>query len=157
MGESWRRMAVPGLMLLLAVVVVTGLATAPPPPQDRATALAEQLRCPVCQGESVADSPSDTATQIQEQIEQMVAAGRTDQEVLDHYTDRYGRWVLLDPPVRGDTLLLWVLPALALAGGAGAVVARRRRADASPGDLTDAERLELRRRAAALREREDRT
>lgn len=154
MGEWLRRWGVPTLMLVLVVVIGVGLATASPAAGDRVEALAEQLRCPVCQGESVADSPSETASAITQQIEEMVAAGRSDEEILDHYVARYGRWVLLEPPARGDTLLLWLLPLLALAAGLVVVLTRRRTARDTPVRPTASERAELRRRAAALREQE---
>lgn len=154
MGERMRQGSLPALMVVLATVITVGLATATPRAQDRADALAAQLRCPVCQGESVADSPSETATAIRTQIEQMVAAGRSDAEILDHYVARYGRWVLLDPPARGDTLLLWLLPVLAVIGG-GALVVTRRRRDAPTGPLDDAERAMLEQRLSELRRDED--
>lgn len=156
MGERLRRWILPAAMLLLAGVTVVGLVTAPPRARDRAGALAEQLRCPVCQGESVADSPSDTAAAIQVQLDEMVAAGRSDAEILDHYVARYGRWVLLDPPARGDTLLLWLLPVGAVVAGAAVVLTRRRR-DAPTRPVTDDERAELRRQLSALRREEEAT
>lgn len=154
MGERMRQWAVPVIMVVLAMVITVGLATATPRAQDRAGALAAQLRCPVCQGESVADSPSETASEIRAQIEQMVAAGRSDAEILDHYVARYGRWVLLDPPARGDTLLLWLLPVLAVVGG-GAVIVTRRRRDGPAGPLGDAERAMLQQQVSALRRDKD--
>ena len=157
MGEWLRRWGIPTLMLVLVVVIGVGLATASPAAGDRVEALAEQLRCPVCQGESVADSPSDTASAIEQQIEEMVAAGRSNEEILDHYVARYGRWVLLEPPPRGDTLLLWVLPLLVLAGGVAVVLTRRRTARDTPVRPTESERADLRRRAAELREQEGQT
>lgn len=144
----------PTLMVLLAAVIVVGLVAAPPRPADRADALAEQLRCPVCQGESVADSPSQTATEIREQIEEMVAAGRSDEEIRQHYVERYGRWVLLDPPARGDTLWLWLLPVAVATAGAALLVGRRRH-DAGDPQLGDDERAELRDKLADLRRREN--
>lgn len=143
-------------MVVLAGVTTVGLATTSSPARDRTDALATQLRCPVCQGESVADSPSDTATAIRAQIDEMVAAGRTDAEILDHYVARYGRWVLLDPPAQGDTLLLWLLPFIAFAAGTAAIVAHRRRDRPTPA-LTDDERAELQRHVSALRRAEDAT
>jgi cytochrome c-type biogenesis protein CcmH len=113
-------------LVVLAAVVVAGLAQGPAAPRDRAEALAARLRCPDCQSISVAESDSQTARAIRAEIRQMVAAGRSDQQVLDYFVARYGRWVLLDPPPTGATLLLWLLPVVALAAGA-AVLARYRR------------------------------
>jgi cytochrome c-type biogenesis protein CcmH len=154
MGDRLRRWGVPATMLLLVAVITVGLVTAPPSHGDRADALAHQLRCPVCQGESVADSPSDTATAIRTQIAEMVAGGSSDADILDHYVERYGRWVLLDPPARGDTLLLWLLPVAALLAGLAAIVTRRRR-DPPARSLTDEERAALRRHVSAVRHPED--
>lgn len=153
MADRLRRWGVPAAMLLLLAVITAGVLATPRMAADRVDALAERLRCPVCQGESVADSPSDTATAIRDQIEEMVAAGRSDTEILDHYIARYGRWVLLDPPARGDTLLLWLLPAAALLAGL-AVIATRRRRDGPTRPLTDDERADLRRHVSALRHHE---
>lgn len=119
----------------LSLVIVLGVACAPPPDGDRAAALGEQLRCPVCQAESVADSPSDTAVAIQTQIAEFVDEGWTDQQIIDFYVQRYGRWILLDPPASGDTLLLWVLPVVVL--GLGVVVAGTRRRNPAVGELDD--------------------
>lgn len=153
MAERLRRWSVPAAMLVLMAVITIGIMTAPPSDDDRAGALSEQLRCPVCQGESVADSPSDTAIAIRAQIEEMVAAGRSDAQIFDHYVQRYGRWVLLDPPAGGDTLMLWLLPIVALLAGI-AVVATRRRRDGPPRPLSDHERVALRRHVSGLRRRE---
>lgn len=146
----------PVVMVVLAVVILVGIATSAPPPADRADALAAQLRCPVCQGESVADSPSDTAVAIRQQIAEMVAAGRSDEEVRQHYVERYGRWVLLDPPARGDTLLLWLLPVAAAAGGLVLVVARRREDALGPEPDDDDRALLWREVSSRLREEEGR-
>lgn len=154
MDDRVRAWLAPAVMVLLAGVIVAGLIAAPPREGDRAHTLAQQLRCPVCQGESVADSPSDTATAIRDQIDEMIAEGRSDQQIFDHYVDRYGRWVLLDPPARGDTLWLWLLPAAAATAGL-AVIIGRRRGDGPGPPLDEADRAMLGREVAALRDRED--
>lgn len=96
---------------------------------DRAQELAERLRCPVCQGESIADSPASMAREMRSLVEEQVEAGRSDAEVLAFFRARYGDWVLLDPPKSGSTLLVWVLPVAAFAGGVAAVLAYRTRKD----------------------------
>lgn len=121
--------AVTGLLL----VIVLGVALAPPPEVDRAAALGARLRCPVCQAESVADSPSDTAVAIQAQIAEFVDQGWSDQQIIDFYLQRYGRWILLDPPASGDTLALWLLPVVVL--GLGGMIARSRRRKPAVDDL----------------------
>ncbi len=126
-------------MVLLAVavgVVTVGLLTAPPRPQDRTKIIAAQLRCPVCQSESVLDSPSETAREMRELIASQVAEGRTDQEIIDYFVARYGTWILLDPPPSPSTLPLLVAPAIVIAVGLwlirGRIRPRRARRVASP-------------------------
>jgi cytochrome c-type biogenesis protein CcmH len=127
-GSAARRWLPAMALVVLAAVVVAGLAQGRPASRDRAEALAARLRCPDCQSISVAESDSQTARAIRAEIARLVAAGRSDPQVLDHFVARYGRWVLLDPPPRGTTLPLWVLPVAALAAGVGVLAGYRRRA-----------------------------
>lgn len=129
-GRGWRRAVIPLLGILLLGVIVAGVAMAPPAPADRAEALAARLRCPVCQSVSVAESRSDTALAMQERIDELVTDGASDAEVIVYFTDRYGDWVLLDPPATGFGLILWLLPAVALVSG-GIIATRRRRRHAA--------------------------
>lgn len=152
MRDRLLRLAIPGLFAVLATAVVVGLMTAPPRPVDRVDALAARLRCPVCQSESVADSPSDTARQMREQIAGFVADGRSDAWILDHYVQRYGRWILLDPPMGGATLVLWLLPPAALVAGVVIVLGRRR--GGAPPPSSAADRVALARAVAERRARE---
>ena len=110
---------------LLAFTVVT-LLTATRPAPDRVQELSERLRCPVCKSVSVAESPSETAVAIRRAVSDQVAAGRTDEEIVDFFRARYGDWVLLDPPTRGTTLLLWLAPLAVAVAGAALVWARAR-------------------------------
>lgn len=109
---------------------------------DRTYRLEQRLRCPTCQSVSIADSPSDTAAAMRASVEQQVAAGRDDQEILNYFQARYGAWVLLEPPVRGATLLVWVLPLLALAAGAAVLAALLRRPPPVP-PLDEAQRARV--------------
>ncbi len=95
--------------------------------EARATALADQLRCPVCQGLSIHDSPSPLAQDMKDLIRTQVAAGATDDEVRQYFVSKYGEWVLLEPTARGFNLVVYLLPALALLGGAGLIVVAVRR------------------------------
>lgn len=132
MAERRRRagsVAVAAAILgLLAAVVVT-LVSAGRPAPDRVQELAQQLRCPVCKSVSIAESPSDTATAMRQVVAEQVAAGRSDAEIIGYFRARYGDWVWLDPPARGTTLLLWLLPAAAVIAGAALVATRARRRD----------------------------
>jgi cytochrome c-type biogenesis protein CcmH len=88
------------------------------------------LRCPVCQGLSVADSPSSAAQNMKRQIRDLLAAGYDGQQVLTYFERSYGEFVRLQPPLRGINWMLWLAPAVALAGG-GLVLARMTRRKAA--------------------------
>lgn len=119
MRERVTRWAPLMLTVLLLAVVVVGLVTARPSTTNRAAALEQRLRCPVCKSVSIAESPSATASEMRRIVAAQVAAGRSDEQIITYFENRYGRWVLLDPPAQGPTLLLWVL----VAGGAAGAVA----------------------------------
>lgn len=91
--------------------------------EQEATEVAKLLRCPVCQGLSVADSPSTMATQMRVQVRELVAAGYDRDQVLANFERSYGEFVRLEPPLRGVNWLVWLAPIALLAGGAF-VVAR---------------------------------
>ncbi len=79
--------------------------------------LGAQLKCPVCQGESVADSPSDRAQQIRAIIRQQIQAGQSDQQIIQYFSDRYGEQIVWSPPWWGFSLLAWLVPIALLLGG----------------------------------------
>lgn len=123
-------------MLLLGAWLVVHAAwaqTVPVPSNDAALdahvqALAAQLRCVVCQNESVADSQAPLAADLREQIRRQLREGRSDEQIRAYMTDRYGDFVLYEPPLSERTLLLWWGPALMLAiGGLALWGALRRR------------------------------
>ncbi|HUF27346.1 MAG TPA: cytochrome c-type biogenesis protein [Gemmatimonadaceae bacterium] len=89
--------------------------------------VAGELRCPVCQGLSINDSPAELAVQMKDVIRDKLAAGETPEEVKAYFIERYGEWVLLAPDPRGINLAVYILPALALLGGAGMIVFAVRR------------------------------
>jgi cytochrome c-type biogenesis protein CcmH len=121
---SWSRALSRVVTVALLAVVVWGIVAGltQRPAGDRLYEVSSRIRCPLCQGESVAESPSASAQDITEQIRQQIAAGWTDQQIEQFYVDRYGSWVLLDPPRTGGRLLLWAIPLVAITGGAIAVV-----------------------------------
>jgi cytochrome c-type biogenesis protein CcmH len=141
-------------LALAPVVAPAGEAVpvaADPALERRVDKLSQELRCLVCQNQTIADSRADLAVQLKNQVREQLAAGRSEQQVVDFMTERYGDFVLYRPPLRGTTALLWAGPALLLAGAAWMLLRaiRRQRRPVAEGDaaaLSDAERE----RAAAL-------
>jgi len=77
-----------------------------------------KLRCPVCQGVSIADSPSGMATKMREQVRGLVTKGYSEEQIISYFERSYGEFVRLEPPLRGLNVMLWILPAVVLLGGA---------------------------------------
>jgi cytochrome c-type biogenesis protein CcmH len=112
--------------------------------ERRAEAIGSQLRCLVCQNESIEDSSADLARDLRAIVRQHVEAGDTNQQVIDWMVARYGDFVRLRPPFNAMTALLWGSPVLALVvGGAAAWLGWRRRGDRAPPPLTESERVRL--------------
>lgn len=109
-----------------AVAVALAIAAAPrePTPDQRATSIAAELRCPVCQGLSVADSPSDTAREMRALIDQRIREGRTDDDIRAEFRRAYGDWVLLSPPLIDPRGAVWLIPFAVIGLGALLVGAR---------------------------------
>lgn len=100
--------------------------------EARLVRLAEDLRCLVCQNESLAGSHAALAEDLRREIRAQMKAGKDDREVIAYLTDRYGDFVLYKPPFNAATALLWVAPGLLVVGGlAGLVVLLRRRREAT--------------------------
>lgn len=107
-------------------------------PQDSALdaqtrALAAQLRCPVCQGLSLQDSPSELAQQMRGVIRDQLRAGRTPDQVRDYFVSKYGEWILMQPEAHGFNLLVYLLPVLGLLGGGVLILRAARRWTRAPG------------------------
>ena len=142
------------LILVLSALVfnLAHAADAAPAADDpqldkRVMELAENLRCLVCQNQTIADSPAELATDLKKQIREKIQQGMSDREIINYMVARYGDFVLYRPPLKGTTILLWFGPLLFLAAGLAALFYRvtRRRKDAAA-KLSDADRA----RAAAL-------
>ncbi len=114
------------------------MADAPPAAEDpvleaKVLAIAVELRCLVCQNQTIADSHADLANDLRRQVREMLKQGKSKPEILDFMTARYGDFVLYRPPVKNTTALLWYGPALLFGGAAITllmVLRRRARADA---------------------------
>ena len=117
--------------------------------EARVMALARDLRCLVCQNESIAESRAPLAVDLRAQVREQLGAGKSEADVLDFLVSRYGDFVLYKPPFRASTALLWLGPGFLLLGGVGWLLFRlRRRAEEPLPQLSDEER----RRARALLE-----
>lgn len=126
MSEVVRRWIAGVATVALAVVVGYGLLAGEPSEPDRVASLGNRIRCPVCQGEPISESSSETARAMMEIVAERVAGGESDGAIIDYFRDRYGEFIVLDPPFRGTTLILWLLPVAALIGGAMLILGRVR-------------------------------
>lgn len=124
-------------MLLAALLTLIGVhafaidhapAFEDPVQQARYERLARELRCLVCRSETIADSNAQLAVDLRRQLRELMAAGKSDKEILQYMTDRYGDYVLYKPPLVPRTWLLWAAPVLLVIGGgvAAAVVISRK-------------------------------
>lgn len=127
-----------GFVVGSALAIDTERAFDDPALQTRYETIIRELRCLVCQNETIADSNADLAADLRRQIREMIAAGKTDDEIREFMTQRYGDFVLYRPPFGANTYVLWAAPILLLAigGFSAAVFIRRRRAevDSDPWD-----------------------
>ena len=144
--------ALGGLLAVLALTTLLALQPRPEPTAaERVDEISRGLRCPDCQGLSVADSPTASAQEIRRQIAGLVADGATNEEVRDHFVARYGQWILLAP----TSPVVWAIPYLVVLAGAAALgawlLARRRAPAPAPvASLTADERRRLHEEAEAL-------
>jgi cytochrome c-type biogenesis protein CcmH len=114
-----------------------------PQQEARAEQVGRQLRCLVCQNESIEDSSADLARDLRHIVRQQVAEGRTNKQIIAWMVARYGNFVRLRPPFDALTLLLWFSPLIALSAGFAAVLLTRRRSPVPPAPLSEAERARL--------------
>ncbi len=114
-----------------------------PAQEQRAESVGRQLRCLVCQNESIEDSGADLARDLRAIVRQRVAAGDSNRQIVAWMVARYGDFVRLRPPFNAVTALLWLSPLLAVGAGLGFALANRPRKPALPAPLTEAERARL--------------
>ena len=139
------------LVCLLPVLTYAGEAkdlAEDPVLEQRMVNLAQNLRCLVCQNESLASSRSDLAKDLRQEVREKMQQGMSDKEIVDFLVSKYGDFVLFDPPMKSYTILLWYGPfALLLIGLIGLVIQLRKRKTAIPETQLSAEQAQ---RAAAL-------
>ncbi len=140
---SWRALLAALLTSLLAAVALPALAQtagqvdsadADPALEKRLWEIAVELRCLVCQNQTIADSNADLAVDLRNQVRTMLKQGKSQQEIVDYMTARYGDFVLYRPPVKTTTWLLWFGPGLLMVGGVVALWAVLRRRSRLPAD-----------------------
>ena len=126
MSGSWRLLV--GVVLAFAVPGARRLPAQVPEPQAptavtdtaleaRTSAVASQLRCPVCQGLSIQDSPSDLARSMRAVVRDQLAQGKSPEDVKAYFVSKYGEWILLQPKASGFNLLAYAVPLLVVVGG----------------------------------------
>lgn len=139
------------LLIAAALCALAGPAAAVNPDEQladpaleaRAVELSRELRCVVCQNQSIDDSDATLARDLRIILRERLAAGDTDEQAIAYISARYGSFVQLRPPVRGDTLALWFGPlAVLLAGGAGVFLYLRGRSPAAAAPLDPAQEAE---------------
>lgn len=123
-----------------ALAVEPGERLDDPALETRAREISQELRCLVCQNQSIDDFNADLARDLRLLVRERLVAGDTDAEVVDYITDRYGDYVLLRPPFQANTLILWLAPAVLLLAGGAALAMRMRRDRVETPPLTEEEK-----------------
>jgi cytochrome c-type biogenesis protein CcmH len=130
MSERATNLTVLVVSVVALAVIVVGLwpqSSGSTDPAARAYALETRIKCPICAGESLAGSQAEVARDLRAYIATRIAAGATDQEIVDEFVANYGEQILLDPPRTGWGLWLWLVPVAIGAAGVFAVFRLRRR------------------------------
>ena len=149
-GFVWRGGLKPALLALALVMAVPVHAVQPeemladPALEARARALSKGLRCLVCRNENIDDSDAQLAKDLRVLLRERLVAGDSDEEAVAFLVDRYGEYVLLNPPATGANILLWIAGPAMLLAGAGIAFATFRRKGAPAGDgLSEEEKARL--------------
>ena len=152
-SNAWGRVVLACLIALLSLLV-TNLAAAPavakealpeatdPALEARMVHIASELRCLVCQNQTIADSNASLAVDLRREARSLLRQGKSDAEIVDYMTARYGDFVLYRPPLRTTTALLWFGPALMLVIGAAVLVVVLRRRSRLAADAFEADDLD---------------
>jgi cytochrome c-type biogenesis protein CcmH len=131
-------------VFIFAALVVFSLPGFSSGNDERIRQLEERLRCLVCQNQTLADSNAELAGDLRRQVREQVAAGRSDAQIIDYLVQRYGDFVLYEPPFKSTTALLWIGPFVLLVAAVLVLLAtlrRRRRAPEEPALAPDDKRL----------------
>lgn len=134
MSDRARNIIVIGVSVVALSVIVLGLSSGPTAEasaEDRIAALSASIRCPFCNGESLADSQASVAADYRSLIAEQVEAGATDGEIIDAFAANFGDSFILDTSTTPWSVALWVIPAAALLIGGGAVLLMKRRTSKS--------------------------
>jgi cytochrome c-type biogenesis protein CcmH len=127
-------------LLVLGALVIGTRSTSPQTPQQRADALAGRVKCPTCQGLSVAQSKTELAVAIHDEIERQVNLGKSDAQIISFISSKYGDGLLINPPATGAGAVVWVAPiAFLVVAFAGLVVALRRWSASGRREVDDAD------------------
>ena len=127
--------------LLLVASLALGQGYAPPRQglepldaqrEERVMILGKKFRCAVCQGVAIADSPASMARAQLDKVRELVADGRSDQEIEDYFVEKYGEWVLLEPKKTGLNAFLWVGPVMLLVLGIAVILGQVKKKSAAP-------------------------
>ena len=129
MSDSVRKIVAAVVTIGLAAVVVVGLIAGDKTDEDRARAIGSRVKCPVCQGVAIADSPSETARAMMDVVEERIGEGWSDGQIIDYFKQRYTDSIVIDPPFAGNTLLVWLLPGFAVIAGVFLIFSRRKTPD----------------------------
>jgi cytochrome c-type biogenesis protein CcmH len=125
-----RARAALALALLLGAAPASRLTTQPPADsviERRTREISAKLRCPVCQGESILDSPARLSAEMRDLVREQLRAGRSEDEVLGYFEAKYGEWILLEPRLRGANYAVYLIPFLVIAAGFAVVAFAVRR------------------------------
>lgn len=122
-----------------APAAVAPALSADPVLEKRVLTLSEQLRCLVCQNQTIAESHADLAVDLRNQVREQLGQGRSEQQVIDYMVARYGDFVMYRPPFKSVTWLLWYGPALLLAAGFGVLAVQLHRRRSTEPELPDAD------------------
>ncbi len=131
MSERARSIGAIAVSVLALAVIVFGFSSGPasgPSTEDRISSLSASIRCPFCNGESLADSQAGVAADYRALIAERIQAGATDDEIIEEFAENFGDSFILDTSTSPWSIALWVVPLVALVGGAVVVVVMRRNA-----------------------------